>query len=355
MTVKNIAILVFPDTSASVVYGLYDLLISAGRDWGVITEGTAGPELLCPLLVAREAGPLIVSNGIFVTVDATLEDCPAASVICVPEVNLPPGAPLAERFQVEIEWLQQRFAGGAVLAATCSGAMLFAEAGLLDGHEATTHWAWCEILNSRFPEVKVQPQRALVVAGDGQRLIMAGGGTSYLDLALYLIARMTDVETAMQVARLNLIDWHHIGQQPFARLSRTRQVEDAVIARCQTWIAEHYDESNPVSNLVSFSGLAERTFKRRFQLATGMTPLEYVQSLRLEEAKHLLETTTQAVESVANEVGYGDSGYFGRLFKNKVKITPAQYRRRFGSVRKSLQKPESFWEGRDVAAEPQDR
>lgn len=281
---------------------------------------------------------MTISNGILIRVDTTLEDCPAASVICVPEINLPPGAPLAERFQVEIGWLKQRFASGTVLAATCSGAMLFAEAGLLDGHEATTHWAWCDIMDARFPRVKVQPQRALVTAGDGQRLIMAGGGTSYLDLALYLIARMTDVETAMQVARLNLIDWHHIGQQPFARLSRTRQVEDAVIARCQTWIAEHYDKPNPVSNLVLFCGLPERTFKRRFHLATGMTPLEYVQSLRLEEAKHLLETTTQAVESIANEVGYEDSGYFGRLFKNKVKLTPAQYRRRFGSVRKSLQK-----------------
>jgi len=338
MIVKNIAILVFPETSASVVYGLYDLLGSAGRDWGVITQGAAGPELLRPLLVAREAGTMTISNGIPIKVDTTLADCAPTSVICVPEINLPPGAPLADRFQEEIAWLQQRFAEGTALAATCSGAMLFAEAGLLDGHEATTHWAWCDIMNARFPRVKVQPQRALVAAGDGQRLIMAGGGTSYLDLALYLIARMTDVETAMQVARLNLIDWHHIGQQPFARLSRTRQVEDAVIARCQTWIAEHYDEPNPVSNLVSFCGLAERTFKRRFQLATGMTPLEYVQSLRLEEAKYLLETTTQPVESVANEVGYGDAGYFGRLFKNKVKLTPAQYRRRFGSVRKSLQK-----------------
>lgn len=337
MTAQTIAILVFPETTASVIYGLYDLLSSAGRDWGMITQGSPGPELISPLLIARKTGSLTISNNITVQIHASLDDAPRASYICVPEVNLPPGTAFAERYDQEIDWLRTRFGEGAVLAATCSGAMLFAEAGLLDGYEATTHWAWCDDLKERFPRVKVLPKRALVATGDGQRLIMAGGGSSFLDLALYLVARMTDVDTAMQVARLNLIDWHHIGQQPFARLSRTRQVEDALIARCQTWIAEHYEEPNPVSHLVRFSGLAERTFKRRFHLATGMTPLEYVQSLRLEEAKHLLETTPQPVESVANEVGYEDAGFFGRLFKNKVQLTPAQYRKRFGAVRYSLQ------------------
>ena len=103
--------------------------------------------------------------------------------------------------------------------------MLLAEAGLLDGQEATTHWAYCDVLRSTPSAVKVRAQRALVVSGDGQRLVMAGGGTSWLDLALYLIARCTGIDAAMQVARVQLIDWHHIGQQPFARLARSRQVE----------------------------------------------------------------------------------------------------------------------------------
>jgi len=175
------------------------------------------------------------------------------------------------------------------------------------------------------------------VSGEGQRLVMAGGGTSWLDLALYLIARSVVVETAMQVARVNLIDWHQIGQQPFARLARTRQVEDAVIARCQNWIAEHYPEPNPVRSMVRLSGLAERTFKRRFQQATGMPPLEYVHALRLEEAKQMLESGELPVEAIANEVGYEDAGYFSRLFRRKVNLTPAQYRKRFGALRKALQ------------------
>jgi transcriptional regulator GlxA family with amidase domain len=333
----DVAILVFPETTASVVYGLYDLFLSAGRDWGVITDATPGLELIRPLLVATQAVPLDVSNGVRLVPHATLRGCRTPDIVCVPEVNLPPTSePLAERYKEEIAWLRERYAKGATLAAACSGAMLFAEAGLLDGQDATTHWAWCEVLQRRFPSVNVHAQRALVVTGEGQRLVMAGGGTSWLDLALYLIARTTDIETAMQVARINLIDWHEIGQQPFARLAGTRQVEDALIARCQTWIAEHYEEPSPVRRMVRLSGLAERTFKRRFQQATGMSPLEYVHALRLEEAKQMLESGDEPIEAIAAEVGYEDAGYFSRLFRRHVGLTPAQYRRRFGALRRSL-------------------
>lgn len=332
----SIAILVFPETSASVTYGMYDLFASAGRDWGIITDGVPGPELLRPLLVARRKGALEVSNGVQVTADADFATCPDADVVCVPEVNLPPATPLAKRFAPEIEWLRARHAGGATLAAACSGAMLFAEAGLLEGRDATTHWAWCDTLKRRFPAVSVHPNRALVATGEGQRLVMAGAGTSWLDLSLYLISRLLGIEAAMQVARIHLIDWHRIGQQPFARLARTRQVGDADIARCQTWIAENYRHPNPVSAMVPVSGLSERTFKRRFRRATGMAPLEYVHALRMEEAKQMLEAGNAPVEAVANEVGYEDAGYFSRLFRRNVALTPAQYRRRFGGLRRAL-------------------
>jgi transcriptional regulator GlxA family with amidase domain len=332
----TVALLAFPETSASVVYGMYDMFMSAGRDWGVLVNGRAGPQLMRPLIVSARAGDLSVGNAVRISPHATLADCPPVEIICIPEVNLPPDAPLKERFAPEIEWLTQRHAGGALLASACSGAMLLAEAGLLDGLDATTHWAWCDALRRDHPTVRVREQSALVVTGEGQRLVMAGGGTTWLDLALYLIARAVGVDPAMEVARLNLIDWHAIGQQPFARLARSRQVEDSVIARCQAWIAGHYHEHNPVAAMTRLSGLAERSFKRRFQQATGMTPLEYVHALRIEESKQMLEADDRPVEAIANEVGYEDAGFFGRLFRRKVKLTPAQYRRRFGALRRTL-------------------
>ena len=131
-------------------------------------------------------------------------------------------------------------AAGALVATACSGAMLLGEAGLLDDEDATTHWAFCDMLQRRYPRARVRPQRALVASGEGQRLVMAGGGSSWMDLALYLIARWSASRPRCRWRKLNLIDWHHVGQQPFARVARTRQVEDAVIGRCQTWIADHY-------------------------------------------------------------------------------------------------------------------
>jgi transcriptional regulator GlxA family with amidase domain len=337
----NVAILAFPEATASVVYGMYDLFMSAGRDWGMIAEGRPGLTLMQPRVVARQAGAFVAGNGVTITAEATLEDGPSPDVVCVPEVAIPPGEPIEGRFTAEIDWLRRNYAAGATLATACSGAILLAEAGLLDGEEATTHWAYCDTMARRYPKVKVRPQRALVVSGEGQRLVMAGGGTSWLDLALYLIARRAGVEAAMQTARINLIDWHHIGQQPFARLARSRQVEDAVVARCQTWIAEHYHEPAPVAAMVRLSGLPERSFKRRFQQATGMGPLEYVHTLRLEEAKQMLEAGDQPIEAIANEVGYEDAGFFSRLFRRSVSLTPAQYRKRFGAMRRALQEGES--------------
>jgi len=332
----TVAILAVPEASASVIYGMYDLFRSAGRDWNLIVEGAPGAELLRPLVVARESGTFGVGNGVRITPELTLEACPPPDIVCVPEVLVAPDVPPSGQFDVEVRWLRDCYDRGAIVATACSGALLLAEAGLLKGVEATTHWAYCDLLRRHYPGVRVREQAALVASGEGQRLVMAGGGTSWLDLTLYLIARATNVEIAMQTARVFLIDWHDVGQQPFASLARARQVDDAVIARCQVWIAEHYAEAAPVAAMVRMSGLPERTFKRRFRHATGLGPLEYVHTVRLEEAKQMLEAENAPVETVAHAVGYEDAGFFNRLFRRKVGLTPGQYRRRFGALRRRL-------------------
>lgn len=332
----GVAILAFPEVTASLVWGAYDLLLAAGRDWGVIVDGVPGPQIFAPRVVSASGAPLHVSNDVPIAPHASFAQAADAAVVFVPEMTVPPGEPLAGRFAGETAWLRDRYAAGKTIATACSGAILLAEAGLLQDQDATTHWAYCDVL-AGYPRVRVRAQRALVTAGEGQRLVMAGGGTSWFDLCLWLIARFASVDEAMRVARINLIDWHAVGQQPFARLARSRQVDDALVARCQTWIAEHYDTSAPVAAMVKLAGIPERSFKRRFQAATGMAPLEYVHTLRLEEAKQMLEATSDSIEAIAAEVGYEDAGFFARLFKRYVSLTPAQYRRRFGGLRRALQ------------------
>lgn len=332
----TVAILAMPNGVASVIYGMYDLFCSAGRDWPVMLGQPSGPNVIEPCIVSQTAGPLSVMNDVVVTAHASLDETSRPDIICIPDLALTPNC-RPQGCEAEIEWLLKCYAQGSTIASACTGALLLAETGLLDGGEATTHWAYCDALAKRHPSLTMRPKNVLVLSGIDHRLVMGGGGSSWLDLALYLIARVAGIECAMQTARVYLIDWHQIGQQPFAQLARSRQSEDAVIAECQVWIARNYETPSPVAGMLQVSGLAERTFARRFQTATGLSPMEYVHTLRLEEAKHQLETGEEVVEAIANAVGYEDAGYFSRLFKRKVGLSPAQYRRRFGGMRRMLQ------------------
>lgn len=325
-----------PESTASTLYGMYDLLESAGRDWSALIERESGEPAIRTLIVTVDGEPFRAPNGLTVTPSGKLEDCPCPDVIAIPDLMVLPDEDLTGRYDAEIAWIRSAYSQGAVLATACTGALILAEAGLLDGHEVTTHWAYSEAMRRRYPKLRLYPNRALIVSGDEHRLVLAGGGTSWHDLALYLIARFVDTEEAMRVARLHLLSWHDIGQMPFAALTQSRQSDDALIAKCQEWAAGHYDQNAPVAAMVSLSGLPERSFKRRFARATGMSPLEYVQTLRLEESKQLLETTEVPVEGVAVEVGYEDASFFSRLFRRKVGLTPAQYRKRFRALRRAL-------------------
>lgn len=331
----TIAILGMPEATASVVYGMLDLFCSAGRDWKLVTDGTPGDPAVEAELVAATPEPFEVANGALLRPRAGLTS-KQYDIICVPELAIAPTDGLEGRFLSEIAWLRQQHAGGAILATACSGAVLLAAAGLLDGLDATTHWAYCDSIERRYPSIRVHRDRALVAAGVGQRLVMAGGGTTWLDLALYLLARVVDLKTALEVAKMNLIDWHSVGQQPYACLVRASQAEDAVIARCQEWIAKRPAVEAPVASMMRLSGLPERTFKRRFRKAAGMTPLAYVHAIRLERAKALLETSDETLDKLAERVGYEDGTFFSRLFRRSVGLTPAQYRRRFGALRSAF-------------------
>ncbi len=335
-TPVRIALLALPESTASTLYGMYDLFKSAGRDWDFLTQGQAGPELIDVMITSAHPGPFAAANGVTITPHTHLKDAQIPDVICVPDIFVMPGESLENRFEAEKHYLRLAYAQGSTIATACSGALLLAETGLLDGWHATTHWGYCEFMRKAYPRINVLAQRSLVVSGECQRLVMAGGGTTWLDLTLLLIARFCGVEHAMGVARVNLIDWHAIGQQPFAHLAPAPKSDDAVIADCQIWIASHYAVTSPVAQMAERSGLPERSFKRRFHAATGMSPLEYVHTLRLEEAKHMLERETCSIEAIANEVGYEDAGFFSRLFRRHVGLTPAAYRKRFGTLRKTL-------------------
>jgi transcriptional regulator GlxA family with amidase domain len=259
-------------------------------------------------------------------------------VVCITDLAVPPGEPLDDLYEPEVAWISERYAAGAMLACACSGALLVARTGLLDGQDATSHWAYCDSLRRQHPSTRWHAERGFVVAGPDQRILMAGSGTVWHTLVLALIARFAGPEDAMQVARINLLELNATSPVAYASLTAGGTAGDPLVAECQVWAASNYSLESPVARMVALSGLAERTFKRRFTLATGMSPLDYIHRLRLEEAKQMLEAGNEPVEAIALEVGYQDPSFFTRLFRREVALTPAQYRRRFGGMGRQLQR-----------------
>jgi transcriptional regulator GlxA family with amidase domain len=333
----NVALLALPEVSGSTLHGMFDLFASAGRDWTFLTEGRETQAAANPYIVARSNAPIAAFNGVTIVPHHAMGDCPKPDILCISDFFIAPWDNCKGRFEPEIAWIKQCYEGGTAVAAACSGSLLFAEAGILDDHDATTHWGYCEAMAKAYPRVRVHSSRTLVISGHDQRIFMSGGGTSFQDLTLFLIARFIGVAAAVEVAKVYLLDWHNAGTLPYAGLVTSRQSSDAQIAQCQEWLADNYKQDTPVATMVEMSGLPERSFNRRFFRATGQSPMDYVQSLRLEEAKQILETTDLPVEAVAHDVGYEDSSSFSRLFRRKTGITPAQYRKRFASLRLALQ------------------
>jgi len=324
-----VALLAMPEVTAATLYGFYDALSSAGRDWRLLHGQQPGTPLFRPVIVSHDGQPVVGANGVRIQADTSFAGCPPPDVVCVTDVAVMPGQPLDACYDPAVAWLRERHAAGAVIACACSGALLLARTGLLDDLDATSHWAYCETLQRDHPRTRWHAERGLVVAGEGQRLVMAGSGVAWHVLVLYLIARFAGPQEAMHVARINLMELNATSPVAYASLTHGAQSTDPLILRCQQWAAMNYQVESPVTQMVALSGLPERTFKRRFTQVTGMSPLEYVHVLRLEEAKQMLEAGDEPIEAIAVEVGYQDTSFFGRLFRRKVALSPAQYRRRF--------------------------
>ncbi|MGK9171372.1 helix-turn-helix domain-containing protein [Inquilinus limosus] len=331
----RVAILVLPGaTTAATACGMLDVLAGTGRAYERLTgEATAAQAMIEARLVSPQGGDIAVANGVVLGGTLPIEayappNGTIPDVVCVPALATPPDRAVDAPDAV-LSWLRRCHAEGALVASACSGTLLLAEAGLLDGGEATTHWAFCAGLRQRHPAVRVQPARVLTACGPGARIITAGGGASWHDLVLYLVDHFLGPDTARRVAKVNLLRWDRVGQLPFASLAATAQHGDRAVRAAQDWLATNYRTPHPVAGMLACSGLPDRSFKRRFRAATGLSPLDYVHALRVEEAKQMLEMETMSVDAIAAEVGYEDPAFFRRLFRRHVALTPAAYRRAF--------------------------
>jgi transcriptional regulator GlxA family with amidase domain len=328
-----IALLAAPETSPAVLYGLLDVLLSVGAVYPELVGGATGEPLLDVRIIAAGLAPFrCVFGNIVVEPHASLATIGHVDVAIACDINMPIDTPPKGRYPAEIAWLRQVHTGGALLGSVCSGSLLLAEAGLLDGRRCAGHWAYRDLFRSAYPKVEFVIDSVLCLQSEAEGIVTAGSVTSWQDLALYVIARLCGNEHALRAAKVYLLSDHGDGQLPFAMMNRRVQKADGAIARCQMWIADNYSCANPVGVMAEQTGLNRRTFMRRFRAATGYRPLEYVHKLRIEEAKQIIERDAENLDQVGSMVGYDDPAFFRRLFKRQTGLTPAEYRRKFAPI-----------------------
>jgi len=323
----RVAILATPEVEPWVALGIHDSLWAVGILWNRVM-GEAEAPAFAPQVVSLDGAVMKTSTGMEINPQATLASLPDPDIIFVPSVLMASGAEFGRSNPEVLTWIKTAHANGARVVSSCTGSFVLAEAGLLDGRESTTHWAFVEPMRKEYPKVKVRGDRIIVAADEDGRIVTAGGATSWTDLVLYLVGRFVSQEEARRLAKMSLFDWHHQGQNPYTRFVTKPQREDGAIHAVQEWAAENYAVPDIVSAMTARTQLSEKTFARRFKAATGYAPLEYVQRLRVEESKQMLETSDDAVETIGEKVGYADAASFRRIFRRYVGESPAEYRKR---------------------------
>ncbi len=325
----SVALLVLPETTLGTLFGLREVLLAVGEMWEKLTGEATDVAPFDVKIVAANGAGVETESGLKIMPDGDLTH---ADLVVATDIAFDESLALGGRWPSETAWLRRQYAAGSTVCSVCTGAIVLAEAGLLSGQSATTHWAAANLIEQHYPDVKVEADRVLALAGEAQRIITTGGVASWEDLAIYLINRFRGKEEAIRIAKVFLLGDRSDGQLPFTVADRRRTHDDAVINDLQAWLVDNYACKNPIQQLSERSGLPTRTLARRFRKASGHSPIDYVQTLRIEHAKRLLETTSIPIEDISVALGYEDSTHFRRLFGKRTGTTPAKYRKRYTAL-----------------------
>jgi len=267
-----------------------------------------------------------IDKHIAVTVNRQLADVGATDLIIIPSVQGHMEL-LLERNLELIEWLKEQRARGAEIAVLSLSAALLAETGLLNGKGCTSHWMIGEELKKRFPEIKLQ---LFKVFTDEDGLYTSAGGFSFLNLLLHLVEKETDREMALLISKIFEIDIDRNSQSPFIIFRGLKHHGDDPVIRAQEYIEANYKEKLTVDELARKFLLGRRSLERRFKKATENTVIEYIQRVKMEEARKSLESSQGSVHEIMAEVGYSDPKAFREVFRKMVGLSPVEYRSMIG-------------------------
>ena len=321
---RHVTIVGFDYAFASAITGMSDLLSSVGVTWNYI-QGKPLNKQFDVCIATLNGEDVKCANGLTIRAHHSIDEIQHSDLVIIPTIagdiqqTLNLNQPL-------LPWLVRMHERGADIVSNCTGAFLLAESGLLDHKKATTHWGFVKQFRQRYPLVDLQAEQ--MITSDGA-IFCSGGGMAWFDMALYLIERYCGYDIAKASSKSYVIDMGRGNQAIYSSLPGKRYHQDQRILALQDWLDGHFADAISIEDLAVQAKLSERTLKRRFKAATGETPIQYIQHLRIEAAKKRLEGSLESVESITHDVGYENFASFIRLFKRYTNMTPSAYRARF--------------------------
>jgi len=324
---RRISLLALPESTGTPVHGLYETLVLVDA---VAASPDGGASRLFEVeIVGPERGVFPSACGLPVEVHRSVHEVERTDAVIMASMLFDRQEWVTGRHDDVVAWLRRMHGAGADLCSACAGALLLAETGLIDGMTTTTHWAFAPTFRRNFPHIDLRVDELLVVGGARGEFLMSGAASSWQDLVLHVISRHAGPTAAQAIGKFLLYHWDTRTQAPFVPFDPPTDHGDATVRDVQRWLHDARALDASVDALCRRSGLSRPTFNRRFKRATGHTPMAYLQRLRVEEAKRLLERTDASIEDVCLHVGYDEAAAFRRVFKRVTSLTPAAYRRKF--------------------------
>lgn len=320
----SVTILGFEHAYASAITGALDLFALAGVTWQRM-QGGSPKQRFSVQLASKGNRDIECINQLSLKSQIAIEDVEHTDILIIPTI----GGRLDDVLENNrhlLPFIQQFHQSNADIASNCSGAFFLAEAGILDGKRATTHWGYADTFKFRYPLVNLQPDKLITQDGN---IYCSGGGMAWFDLSLLLIERYCGHDVATNTAKAHVLDLYRGNQAAYAQIRSKKYHQDADVLKVQEWLENNFSKTVTLEDLSAHVSLSTRTLLRRFKSATEQTPIAYLQSVRVEAAKKLLETKSFSLERITTSVGYEDISSFTRLFKSITGLSPSQYRKKF--------------------------